>query len=78
MTAVRTPNLGSPAAAIFLAPSGCVKWNRRRRHDPDRPSLDRLALSAGHASMPVASLMVLPGVTLQPMSSAGCGRRGIC
>ena len=65
MDAVQAANSGHPGTPMALAPVVYALWQRRLRFDPDDPiwpNRDRFALSIGHASMLLYSLLHLTGV----------------
>ena len=64
MDAVQKANSGHPGAPMGLAPLAYVLFTRVMRHspaNPDWPGRDRFALSAGHASMLLYSMLYLTG-----------------
>src|SRR5437764_13910172 len=64
MDAVQKATPGHPGAPMGLAPLAYVLFTRVMRHspaDPDWPGRDRFALSAGHASMLLYSMLYLTG-----------------
>jgi transketolase len=68
--AVQKANSGHPGAPMGLAPVAYVLWDRFLRHSPANPcwpNRDRVALSAGHASMLLYSMLHLTGYDL-PLS----------
>ena len=65
MDAVQKANSGHPGTPMALAPVAYVLWQRFLRYDPEDPiwpNRDRFALSNGHASMLLYSLLHLAGV----------------
>src|SRR5437764_10266333 len=67
MDAVQKANSGHPGAPMGLAPLAYVLFTRVMRHspaNPDWPGRDRFALSAGHASMLLYSMLYLTGYPL--------------
>src|SRR5436189_5387907 len=65
MDAVQQANSGHPGTPMAMAPVAYCLWQRFQRFDPQHPiwpNRDRFALSAGHASMLVYSLLHLTGV----------------
>jgi transketolase len=74
MDAVQKANSGHPGAPMGLAPLAYVLYTRIMRHNPanaDWPGRDRFALSAGHASMLLYSMLYLTGypMTLDDLKS---------
>ena len=64
MDAVQKANSGHPGAPMGLAPLAYVLFTRVMRHspaNPDWPGRDRFALSAGHASMLLYSMLYRTG-----------------
>ncbi|HEV3417472.1 MAG TPA: transketolase, partial [Pirellulales bacterium] len=65
MDAVQAANSGHPGTPMALAPVAYALWQNVLRYDPDAPNWpgrDRFALSNGHASMLLYSLLHLAGV----------------
>src|SRR3990170_1077384 len=65
--AVEKAKSGHPGAPMGLAPAAYVLWTRFLRHNPKNPSWpdrDRFALSAGHGSMLLYSMLHLTGYDL--------------
>ena len=65
--AVQKANSGHPGMPMGMAPSAYVLWTRFLRHNPRNPKWfgrDRFALSAGHGSMLLYSLLYLSGYDL--------------
>ena len=65
--AVQKANSGHPGAPMGLAELAYVLYTRVMRHNPanaDWPNRDRFALSAGHASMLLYSMLYLTGYPL--------------
>src|SRR4030088_568198 len=64
---VQKANSGHPGLPLGAAPMAYVLWTRFLRHnprDPKWPDHDRFALSAGHGSMLLYSLLYLTGYDL--------------
>jgi transketolase len=64
---VQKANSGHPGLPLDAAPMAYVLWTRFLRHnphDPKWPDRDRFALSAGHGSMLLYSLLYLTGYDL--------------
>lgn len=70
MDAVQQAKSGHPGTPMALAPLVYTLWNRVMRFDPQSPSWlnrDRFALSNGHASMllwSVLHLRAMPGMVI--------------
>ena len=67
MDAPQKASSGHPGTAMALAPLAYVLWTRVLRHDPsepDWPDRDRVALSVGHASILLYSMLHLTGYGL--------------
>ena len=65
MDAVQAANSGHPGTAMALAPVAYTLWNDTLRFDPEDPiwpNRDRFALSVGHASMLLYSILHLTRV----------------
>src|SRR5438067_264493 len=65
--AVQKANSGHPGLPLGAAPMAYVLWTRFLRHNPRNPKWpdrDRLALSAGHGSTLLYSLLYLTGYDL--------------
>src|ERR1051326_7619244 len=65
--AVQKANSGHPGLPLDAAPMAYVLWTRFLRHNPKNPKWpdrDRFALSAGHGSMLLYSLLYLTGYDL--------------
>ena len=65
--AVQKANSGHPGLPLDAAPMAYVLWTRFLRHNPRNPKWpdrDRFALSAGHGSMLLYSLLYLTGYDL--------------
>ena len=64
MDAVQQANSGHPGAPMGMAEMAVALWNRNLRHNPADPkwaNRDRFALSNGHASMLLYSVLHLTG-----------------
>src|SRR4030081_2726088 len=64
---VQKANSGHPGLPLGMAPLAYVLWTRFLRHNPKNPkwpTRDRFALSAGHGSMLLYSLLYLTGYDL--------------
>src|SRR5438270_12739272 len=67
--AVQKANSGHPGAPLGAAPMAYTIFTRFLRFNPRNPkwpNRDRFVLSAGHASMPLYSLLYLTGYDLSP------------
>ena len=67
MDAVQKANSGHPGTPMAQAPAAFVLWTKFLRHNPKNPAWpdrDRFALSCGHASMLLYSLLHLTGYGL--------------
>src|SRR5205814_7611844 len=67
MDAVQKANSGHPGMPMDAAPMAYTLWTRFLRHnpaDPKWPDRDRFALSAGHGSLLLYSLLYLTGYGL--------------
>ena len=74
MDAVQQANSGHPGTPMAQAPAAFVLWTKFLRHNPRNPAWpdrDRFALSCGHASMLLYSLLHLTGygLTLEDLAA---------